>query len=276
MTLPSTLDLHVHSTASDGRLSPAEVVRLAADLGLTAIALTDHETTAGLPEAQAMAAQFGLTVLPGVEIGTETDDGPVDILGYCFDPGHAGLQAALTRLRDGRDERAQEMVGKLNELGIPLTWDEVRDVAGHSVVGRPHVARALVRAGHIAQIGEAFERWIGAKGPAYVARLRITPQEAIALVNDAGGLASLAHPIRSSVLDSLPALVEAGLGGLEVYYPQHTRKDVKRLLRLCKRHNLVPTGGSDFHGLALDGTSTLGSVAVPPDSVERLPCNHIP
>jgi predicted metal-dependent phosphoesterase TrpH len=272
LTQRSTVDLHIHSTASDGRLTPAEVVRLAVELGLSTIALTDHETTAGLSEAQTAAASHDLRVLSGIELGTETEAGLVDILGYCFEPEHGGLQAALVRLREGRQQRARAMVEKLRQLDVPLTWERVQALAGDSVIGRPHVARALLEAGHVSSLGEAFERWISSQGPAYVPRPRLSPQEAITLIREAGGLAVLAHPVRSEKTTLVPALAEVGLGGLEVYYPEHNRADVKHLLRLCRRYNLIPTGGSDFHGLSLDGTAQLGSVAVPPETVERLPC----
>jgi predicted metal-dependent phosphoesterase TrpH len=253
-------------------LTPKEVVRLAAELELSTIALTDHETTAGLAEAQATASENSLTVLTGIEVGTETDDGPVDILGYCFAVEHEGLQEMLSRLRKGRHQRAQAMVAKLGQIGVNVELERVLAFAEGGVIGRPHVARALLEAGHVNRIGEAFERWIGHKGPAYVPREKLAPQGAIELINQAGGLASLAHPVRSDKVSLVSALVEAGLGGLEVYYPEHSRADKKRLLRLCKRYDLIPTGGSDFHGLSLHGTAKLGSVAVPPEIIERLPC----
>lgn len=254
-----------------------EVVRLAAELGVTTLALTDHETTAGLSEAQAEAARLtdagdSVRVLPGIELGSDTDDGPVDILGYCFDVQNEGLQTRLVALREGRVERARQMVEKLGELGVPVTWDRVRELAGNSVIGRPHIAHGLLDAGHVDTLTEAFERWIGSQAPAYVARERLTPEEAIRLVRGAGGVPVLAHPVRSRMVSHIPALAEVGLGGLEVYYPHRTRPDRRRLLRLCKLYDLVATGGSDFHGLVMGSTAPLGSVHVPPGSLTRLGC----
>jgi predicted metal-dependent phosphoesterase TrpH len=268
----STVDLHVHSTASDGRNTPAEVVRLAVELGLSAIALTDHDTTAGLPEARSAAAGTGLKVLDGIELSSESDVGEVHVLGYCIDLAHAGLQSMLSRLRDARVDRARQMVDKLRELGVVITWERVQAFAGEGAVGRPHVAMALQEAGRVRTLGEAFDRWIANDGPAYVPRFRLTPEEAIALIREAGGLAVLAHPALSNNLSLVPQLAGAGLSGLEVYYPDHSPSDREKLLGLCQQYGLFPTGGSDFHGLTHDGHAPMASVAVPPEVVERLPC----
>jgi predicted metal-dependent phosphoesterase TrpH len=272
LTPQSTIDLHVHTTASDGRNTPAEVVRLAVELGLSTIALTDHDTTAGLPEAQSTAAEYDLKVLNGIELSSESDVGEVHILGYCIDPDHAGLQSMLRKLRDARVDRARRMVDKLRELGVIITWERVQALAGEGAIGRPHVARALKEAGHVRTLGEAFDRWIANDGPAYVPRFRLTPEAAIALIREAGGVAVLAHPALSGNLSLVPQLVEAGMSGLEVYYPEHSPSDQEKLLGLCEQYGLFPTGGSDFHGLAHDGHAPMASVPVPPEVVEYLPC----
>lgn len=260
----------MHTTASDGRLSPAELVTLAVELRMTHIAITDHETTAGLAEAQSAAAAHGLTVLPGLELGTEGDAGHMDLLGYCFDVENAALQDMLTRLRAARVVRAQEMVDKLNKLDATITLEQVQAASNGGAIGRPHVARALLNAGHVNSITEAFERWIGGKGPAYVARFRLEPAEGIRLIREAGGIVGVAHPVRSGKVKQIPALVEAGLNALEVWYPHHSRRDVKKLLRLTGKYGLIPTGGSDFHGPSLDGTISMGSVPLPLDVIDRL------
>ena len=260
----------MHSTASDGRMSPAEVVRLAAKLGVETIALTDHDTTAGLAAAQEAAAEYGVTVLNGIELSSQGEGGGVDFLGYGFDAESALLRDKLAELREGRVERAREMVGKLNSLGVAMEWEQVKRQAGDGAIGRPHVAWALLEAGQVGSVTEAFERWIGGSGPAYVPRRRFTAQEVIALLREAGGVAVLAHAARSNTMGLVPELVEMGLEGLEVYYPGHSRKQVRRLLRLCGKHELGASGGSDFHGMSLDGTASLGGTFVPAEKVEWL------
>ncbi|MER3457670.1 MAG: hypothetical protein C4309_02600, partial [Chloroflexota bacterium] len=184
------IDLHTHSTASDGRLTPTELVHLALERGLTAIALTDHDTTDGVAEAQTAARDTGLEVIAGVEINTESEDGDVHFLGYFVRPDDAAFQAQLATLRNARLGRARLMVEKLARLGLPLDWERVQAIAGEGAVGRPHVARALLERGYITTISEAFEKYIGHEGPAYVPRYRLTPEEAIAVIRAAGGVAS--------------------------------------------------------------------------------------
>jgi predicted metal-dependent phosphoesterase TrpH len=264
------IDLHTHSTASDGRLTPTELVRLALERGLTAIALTDHDTTDGVAEAQAAARGTGLEVIAGVEINTESEDGDVHFLGYFVRPDDAAFQAHLATLRNARLGRARLMVEKLARLGLPLDWERVQAIAGEGAVGRPHVARALLERGYITTISEAFEKYIGHEGPAYVPRYRLTPEEAIAMIRAAGGVASLAHPAMAGTVALIPRLVAAGLEAIEVYYPDHTPEQQERLLALARQYNLVPTGGSDFHALDDPDHAMLGSIWVPPDVVEQL------
>jgi len=264
------IDLHLHTTASDGRLTPSEVVQLALERGLTAIALTDHDTTDGVAEAQAAAAGTGLEVIASVEINTESDAGDVHFLGYFVDPDDAAFQNHLATLRDARLGRARRMAEKLAALGMPLDWERVQAIAGEGAVGRPHVARALLERGYVATLGEAFEKYIGHEGPAYVPRYRLTPEEAIAAIQAAGGVAVLAHPAEAGTIPLIPRLVAGGLDGLEVYYPEHTPEDRDTLLALAEQYGLAVSGGSDFHAPDDPHHAPLGSVWVPPEAVEEL------
>lgn len=264
------IDLHMHSTASDGRLTPTELVRLARERGLTAIALTDHDTTDGVAEAQAAGRVAGVEVIAGVEINTESEDGDVHFLGYFVNPDDAAFQDHLATLRNARLGRARLMVEKLAQLGMPLDWARVQEIAGEGAVGRPHVARALLECGYIATLSEAFEKYIGHEGPAYVPRYRLTPEQAIAAIRAAGGVACLAHPAVAGTTPLVPRLAAAGLGALEVYYPEHTPEDQEMLLALARKYDLVATGGSDFHALDDSTHATLGAIWVPPEAVERL------
>lgn len=268
----SRADLHIHSTASDGVLTPSEVVRVALERGLSVIALTDHDTMGGVAEAQAAAAGVGLEVISGVETSAEGGGESLHILGFYVDTEARRLDQRLRAMRDAREGRARRMVERLREIGMPLEWDEVRALAGGESVGRPHIARALVRQGHVGSVGEAFECYLGHGRPAHVPRPRLTPQEAIQAIAEAGGVPVLAHPMYSgpSAVDRIPELVSQGLRGLEVYYPEHSSDDIEILLELCRRHRLLATGGSDFHGADSDEGAPLGSVYVPLECVERL------
>jgi predicted metal-dependent phosphoesterase TrpH len=271
-TILSRVDLHSHSTASDGGLSPEELVARAASLGIEVLSITDHDTTEGLPAAQAEAQRRGITLVPGVEISTVSDDEEIHLLGYFVDPEDPDLQTLLTRTREARRERAQQMLARLADLGLPIEWDRVLEVAGGGgSIGRPHVAATLLEAGHVHSWDEAFDLWIGRDCPAYVERYKLSPEDAIQLLRGSGGLAVLAHPYiynrygeRKMSLDLnrwLPRLSEAGLTGIEVYYPNYPRRASRELLALAIQHGLLVSGGSDFHGGMLG--SGLGGVAVP-------------
>ncbi len=215
------VDLHLHSTASDGLLTPSEVVRSALEAGLVAIALTDHDTVAGVEEAQRAAQGTGLEVIPGVEINSEGEWGDLHFLGYYVDPHDRFLRERLEAMREARLGRARKMVRKLAQMGMPLDWEEVRALAGGESVGRPHIARALLQRGYIASTQEAFDRYIGNDGPAYVPRLRLTPPEVIEAIHRAGGVAVLAHPAHSGVVDRIPEFVALGLQGVEAVSYTH-------------------------------------------------------
>jgi 3',5'-nucleoside bisphosphate phosphatase len=267
-------DLHTHSTFSDGTLAPEKVVELAATRDLTGIALTDHDTTAGIERARAAAAGTGLTVLVGCELSAEHDGNPVHVLGYGFDPDEPAFAAARARIAGGRVERARRMVERLRELGAPVSFERVRELAGGGAVGRPHLARAMVEAGVVADVPAAFgPDWIGTGGRAYVPKEAVTPVEAVELIHGAGGVAVLAHPSVHAGAMAVPepvirAMAAAGLDGLEVDHPDQPPADRARWRALAGELGLEATGASDCHG-ALSGYR-LGAERTPDATVERL------
>jgi predicted metal-dependent phosphoesterase TrpH len=267
------IDLHTHSRASDGTDPPAEVMRRAADAGLDVVALTDHDTMAGLAEAR-LALPPGLALLPGMELSCRLDGRSVHMLAYAADPGHAGLAAERAAIAGARVGRARRMVERLRELGVGVTWPQVEALAGGGVVGRPHIARAMVAAGAIAHPEDAFTpEWIGAGGRAYVSRYAPDPVAAIGLIRAAGGAAVLAHPGAGSRGERLSdqtiaGLAAAGMAGLEVAHPDHDQAERERLGALAASLGLVPTGGSDDHG-SLTGYR-IGCETTAPEDYERL------
>lgn len=241
------VDLHAHTFFSDGLLSPEDLVARAREKHLLALAVTDHDTVEALPRARA-AATTALELVPGIELSSATDGADLHILGFYIDPEHARLRARLERFQDERRQRAVLMMQRLNDLGAPLDPDEVFDLAGPGVVGRPHLAGALLRAGHVSSMDEAFRRYLGPQGAAYVPRPAFRPEEAIALVHEADGVSVLAHPGGSLPDSLLERLVAAGLRGVEVWHPQHNAATIRRYRALASRLGLLETGGSDFHG----------------------------
>jgi len=264
-------DLHIHSTASDGRLTPAEVVQEAARRGLKFIALADHDTIDGIAPAKAAAKSFpGLKLIPGVEISTDIAAGEVHVLGYFIDYTDRELLETLERFRNSRLKRAQGMVAKLGKLGVHLDWQRIEQIAGSSVMGRPHIAQAMLEKGYIGSFKQAFSDYIGRDGPAYVEREKITPAEAVALIIKARGLAVLAHPFTAGDPEVLTKeLKAAGLAGIETYYDNYTAGEIDQLVKLAQKHNLIATGGSDFHGLD-SNESVIGGTDLPLASVEQL------
>ncbi len=265
--MSSQADLHVHTTASDGQCTPEQVVEMARSLALRAIAITDHETTLGAWPAQRAAQGTELCVVPGVEISVESPLGEVHMLGYFVECDADGLESRLKKLREGRLERARRMLDRLAALGMPLSWERVRELAAGESVGRPHVARAMVEKGYVSTADEAFALYIGSNRPAYVARMRVTPAEAIALIRLAHGVPVLAHPLR--VADIVPVLARAGLQGLETTYPGYTVEEVRYLQETARKHGLVATGGSDYHGPQVMPVE-MGAATVPFEAVEEL------
>jgi 3',5'-nucleoside bisphosphate phosphatase len=264
-------DLHSHSTASDGTCAPAEVMRQAGEAGLDVIALTDHDTVAGYGEAS-RALPPGLTLLLGMELSCRLVGHSVHLLGYLFDPAYPELAAECATIRESRVHRAQAMVERLARLGVPVTWEQVSALASGGVVGRPHVARAMVEAGVIDTPEQAFgPDWIGAGGRAHVERYALDPVRAVALIRAAGGVAVLAHPRARGWMvpdDVIAGLATAGLAGIEVCHPDQDRAQREHLQALADRLGLVATGGSDDHG-ELTGCR-IGSEATAAGAYERL------
>ena len=273
------VDLHVHTTASDGALTPTQVVQRAARLGLTVLAITDHDSVAGIPEALAAGAACGVEIIPGVEINTDVPGAEAHVLGYFIDHRDQELEAKLAALREGRVGRARRMAEVLTGMGAPVRFERVLEIAGEGAVGRPHVAQALLEAGHVTSYGQAFDQYIGRNSPAYVERAKFTPAEACALICRARGLPVLAHPVffdrygkikvRFDEDGLLPEMMAQGLAGIAVYYNGYDAITIEHLLGVARRHNLIVTGGTDFHGLR-QGDQDLGGVYVPRKVVRRL------
>jgi predicted metal-dependent phosphoesterase TrpH len=269
--MANRIDLHTHSTVSDGLLSPADLVRAAARDGVTALALTDHDTIGGVQEAIETGREAGIEVVPGVELGTSVERREHHILGYFVDDTLSSFLADLDELASRRVRRATLMVERLAEAGIPITLDEVLAEAGHGTVGRPHLARVLIAHGHASDVGDAFEKFLKAGRPAYVPRQPFPPEEAIDLILRAGGVPVLAHPYSTGdPAAAVARLKPAGLLGLEVYYGEYDDDQRASLRALADRTGLIPTGGSDFHGYGYRAGRDLGGPPVPADTVERL------
>ncbi len=266
------VDLHIHSTASDGKFKPEELVRKAAEMGLSVIALADHDSIDGIaPALSAASAYPKLKVIPAVEINTDVPQGEVHILGYFIDYTHPELKATLEALRRSRVERAQGMIEKLGTLGIHITWQRVKELAGDGAIGRPHIAQAMLEKGYISSIKEAFTKYIGRDGPAYVERKKITPFEATELVIRTSGLPVLAHPLTASEPEGLIIeLKKVGLVGIEVYYDGYGEEERSYLKRLAEKYDLLATGGSDYHGLDDANETMLGEAQVPLEAAEKL------
>ncbi len=250
------VDLHCHSTASDGTFAPAEVVGLAREAGLGALSLTDHDTVGGIDEAASAARAWGLDFISGIEISAEyPHPGTMHILGYGVDSQKASLKSLTTTLIAGRDNRNPKIVAKLSEMGVSVSMNEWDDEAGGSVLGRPHLAAILVRKGYVNSIKQAFDKYIGQGAPAYFDKERLTPRQAIERIRASGGLPVLAHPtqLRTSndaeLARVVKDLVDLGLAGIEVIHSDFTAEDVERFTAIAARYDLLKTGGSDFHGL---------------------------
>jgi predicted metal-dependent phosphoesterase TrpH len=263
---PSFVDLHSHSTASDGAFAPADVVREAHRLGLAALALTDHDTTEGLAEAVAEGRRLGVRVVPGVELSAVEEDHETHILGLHLSD-ITPIEARLAGLRDMRRDRAMKIVALLNANGVRITFESVLEQSAGAAIGRPHVARALIAEGWAVDSRDAFDRYLGPGRPAFVNKERLTVRDAIALIHRAGGLAIVAHPAQAGTRERIEALVGQGLDGVEVKHPSHGSEDVLRLSALVEHFRLVPSGGSDWHGAV--GPRTLGVMRVPGEWLER-------
>lgn len=275
--MASRVDLHLHTKASDGALRPAELVEAAALIGIRVIAVTDHDSVGGIGEAREAASGLPIEVIPGIEVSTNLDGNEIHVLGYLLDADDPSLREALGRVQADRITQAHAMVERLGALGYPIEWDRVIAIANGGSVGRPHIARALVERGAVASVDEAFSRFLRRGGPGYVEGRTLLPQEAISLIREAQGVPSLAHPIIAGASDYhldlerlLPMMMEAGLEGIEAYYKGYTPDITASLLAVAERYQLMPTGGSDFHGGGVVADAELGGVEVPWETVERL------
>ena len=258
------IDLHTHTTASDGRLSPSQLVRYAKEKDLRVIAVTDHDTVEGNEEAVSAGMREGIEVVPGIEISVDYSPGSMHMLGYFITGGGHGLQEKLALLQDSRADRNPKIIEKLNELGMGIHYDEVLKVSGGGQVGRPHIAQVLMERGYTRTIQEAFDRYLGKGAPAYFDKFRLEAHDAISMIVDAGAVPVLAHPFTlycksSNDLEELIVkLVDQGLQGIEVFYPEHNEQQTAAYHGLAKRHDLLVTGGSDFHGAQMAGADLGG------------------
>ena len=264
------IDLHTHSLRSDGALSPAELVRRAADRGVRVQALSDHDTLLGVAEAIEAAKPLGVRIVPATELNTESEWGDAHVLAYFVDPADAALEERLRWLRENRGRRVERMVEKLRDLGYAITLERVLEIAQGGALGRPHLAQALFEKGYVPSYDDAFHTVIAKDSPAYVSRVGLTPFEAVELARTHGGVPSLAHPGTVERLEELlPNLVVAGLAGIECFYAEHSPAWTAHCLTLARQHGLIPTGGSDFHGRSEHGAD-LGAVFVPPETIDLL------
>lgn len=264
------VDLHIHTTASDGTSTPQQVVQLAAQRKLRAIAITDHDTVGGILEAKAEGHRLGIEVIPGVEINTDYNHQEIHILGYFIRYKDRDLQTRLENLQKARLIRIRKMVDRLPGLGLPIELKRVLELAGEGSVGRPHIGMAMTEKGYVASVAEAFQRYLGLGRPAFVPRYALTPAEAVRIIRKAGGIAVWAHPGLAQRDCLMAELVEAGLRGLEVYYPEHTPDMVRHYLALAQKYQLVVTGGSDYHGSGTGYRAELGDVTVAYEAVDQL------
>ncbi|MEP6492840.1 MAG: PHP domain-containing protein [bacterium] len=266
-TASAFVDLHAHSTASDGSRAPADVVREAKRIGLAALALTDHDTLDGIAEASATGAELGVRLVPGVELSAVEGDVETHILGLHLSDTRE-MESQLVALREMRRSRAERMVQRLNDLGVRIEFAAVLEQAAGGAIGRPHVARAMIAEGWAVDFRDAFDRYLGNGRSAYVSKDRLPVVDAIGLIHRAGGLAVLAHPSHTGTRERVAAFVEQGMDGVEVRHPSHSSDDTARLMALVEHFSLVPSGGSDWHGAA-EGPRTLGMMRVPAEWLAR-------
>ena len=264
------VDLHTHTTASDGTLAPEELVKEAASQDVTTLAVTDHDTTGGLEAALKAGTRYGIEILPGIEINTESDGTELHILGYLNDFQGDKFQSILQEIRNERLVRAWKILEKLKKLGLEVSESSVMDVAQGSAVCRPHIARSLVRSGYCVTVKEAFDKYLKKDSKAYVPRNSLAPREAIQLIKESGGVPVLAHPGLVGNDGLVPTLVDSGLEGIEAYYNRHTPAMIKHYEELALKYQLIQTGGSDYHGPTNGLHGKLGSVKMPEGVLETL------
>ena len=267
------IDLHTHTTASDGRCTPEELVARATQAGVTVLGLTDHDTVAAVAATATSCARAGIEFVPGIEITAVADDMDIHVLGYFFDAASSSLEAFLAEQRQRRLDRVRLMVDRLAALGIRLDADAIiaPAVANPSIsVGRPWIARALVSGGHVADTSEAFEKFLATGRAAFVPRMGARPEEVFARIHEAGGIASLAHPVLVEHDEWIPGFAAAGLDAVEAYHSDHDEADTARYLEMADRLGLKVSGGSDFHGDESHGPGGPGSVVLPRERFEQL------
>ena len=262
-------DLHLHTVYSDGTYTPAQLIAASKKAKMSAIAIVDHDTVEAIQPSLAIAQKEEIELVPGIELTAELDGSEVHILGYFIDYRSGRLLEQLEILKSNRIQRVHKMTQKLKELNIEISPEEIFALAQEGTVGRLHVARAMVLKGAVSCIAEAFKKYLGDKGPAYVCGFRFTPKEAIALIKGEGGIPVLAHPYSLFNDDLIPAFVDDGIMGLEVYYPEHSQSTINYYLGLAKKYNLLVTGGSDCHGDAKPDVP-VGLSKVPYELVEEL------
>lgn len=270
--MAATIDLHLHTLASDGRLTPTELIQMVVKNGLKTISVTDHDSTEGLAEAYEAAKEFpDLRIIPGIEMSADIPGDEVHVLGYFLDYHDEEFQAQLTEFRMGRVGRAQVMVEKLEALGKPVEWERVMHFAGDGTVGRPHIALAMVEAGYFKEPKEAFEEYLGNDGLAYYDRPKLAPAAGVEMIKKVGGVPVLAHPTFMNDMEAgIANLKKVGLMGMEVYYAQYDDDTVRHLARLAKEYDLIPCGGSDYHGMGNSGEPLPGTLGPPEETIALL------
>jgi len=266
------VDLHVHTNASDGKHSPAELTRLAISRGLSFLAITDHDTVAGVEGARRVASEcLSLSIISGVEISSHAPGSEVHILGYFVDTTNAEFLQQMAALSEARQNRAKAIIEKLNGLGLDISIERVHQIAKGGSIGRPHIAQVLLEKGYVASFQEVFMRYLGQGCPAYVERVKISPEDAVELVLRSGGLPVLAHPTTVAGIESVVMrLVMCGLSGIECYYKDYSALQRQELVSIAKRFDLIPTGGSDYHGIDMATEVMLGEASVPIECVDNL------
>jgi len=264
------IDLHVHTTASDGMLTPTETVQRAARNGVWLLGVADHDTTGGVREAEAAARGTSVTLVPAVELSVGAEEHEIHVLGYFVDPDDEPLQGILHRLRNARDLRNERIVARLAELGARIDLDRVKEIAGDGSVGRPHIAKVLVEAGHCSSLGEAFGRYLARGKPGYVGRERLDAGEAAQAIRASGGIPVLAHPGKLAPRRRIEAIIDQGMDGVEAYHTDHDERDVEMILEIARDRDLLVTGGTDSHGPHADRPIEIGSLDIPEWVGEKL------
>lgn len=269
-------DLHVHTTASDGLLTPEEIIDLAMQIGLSGIAITDHDTVNGIQRAYDYIESklLELEFVPGIEINTDVEEGEVHILGYYIDAQYQELRRRLEEIKGFRRERAIKIIKQLAGLGLIISYKQVQRLAGGDLIGRPHIAMALKENGYVDTVKDAFNKYIGQGKPAYIPRYKFPPAEAIELIHRAGGIAVLAHPGLIKNQQMVEEIIDMGLDGVEVFYPEHDKSQIAFYKAMAFDHGLLITGGSDFHGQdSMESHSYLGAAGVTDNYFYRIKQN---